>query len=202
MSLKPVVTISDDRLRTLGTELMANMEQQGFVPDAVIGIATGGLRVVEAMPRHPSLTVMSCRLRRPGTAAKEGNRLWLATVRRLPYVLTNLLRVLEDRVHARRVVTVRAPTETLLREVTWIKDEVIRKGIKRVVVVDDAVDSGATLACVMAALRDSLPPSVELRSAVITVTRDREQRAIDPDFRLFDLTLLRFPWSFDYKAAR
>jgi hypoxanthine phosphoribosyltransferase len=122
--------------------------------------------------------------------------------RRLPYAITDRLRVIEDRIGQQEPLTIPAPTETLTEELTRIGEEVVAKGIQRVAVVDDAVDSGATLACVMRTLRESLPASVEVRSAVITTTRLPELTAGHPDFKIYDLTLLRFPWSFDYKSTR
>jgi hypoxanthine phosphoribosyltransferase len=65
----------------------------------------------------------------------------------------------------------------------------------RVMVVDDAVDSGVTLAAVLRTLRESCPPGTELRTAAITVTRPSP--AVEPDYALWRGVLCRFPWSFD-----
>ena len=71
-------------------------------------------------------------------------------------------------------------------------------GEHRLLVVDDAVDSGVTLATVIDLLRNTCPDRTEIRSAVITVTLE-EPRA-EPDYALYRGVLCRFPWSFD--AAR
>ena len=65
----------------------------------------------------------------------------------------------------------------------------------RVLVVDDAVDSGVTLDTVFRSLRETAPPDTEVRAAVVTVTLDRP--LIEPDFTLYRGVLCRFPWSFD-----
>lgn len=66
---------------------------------------------------------------------------------------------------------------------------------KRILVVDDAVDSGATLDGVVRALCVAAPEA-EVRTAVVTVTT--KHPLIVPDFVIFnDLTLIRFPWSMD-----
>lgn len=199
VQLKSVVTVSEERLQVLGGALVDLMHDRGFVPEAVVGIANGGVRVVEALPKREGLAAWSCRLQRPGTERRKGLSRLLC---RLPYPVTNLLRVLEDWLHGRRAVTVPAPTATLANDLERISAEIERRGIHRVAVIDDAADSGATLACVMNCLRESLPDSVDLRSAVITATRSPERAAIIPDFHLFDLTLLRFPWSLDYRGPR
>jgi hypoxanthine phosphoribosyltransferase len=64
-----------------------------------------------------------------------------------------------------------------------------------VLVVDDAVDSGVTLATVLRLLRESSPPDTQFRSAVVTVTL--AQPLAEPDFVLYRGVLCRFPWSFD-----
>jgi hypoxanthine phosphoribosyltransferase len=66
---------------------------------------------------------------------------------------------------------------------------------QRVLVVDDAVDSGVTLATVLRLLRETSPADTELRSAVVTVTL--AQPLAEPDFVLYRGVLCRFPWSFD-----
>jgi uncharacterized protein len=199
--LKSVVTVSDERLQVLGAALLDLMHNRGFAPEALVAIANGGVKVVEAMPRPAALIVWSCRLQRSGTERIKQTGLSRKVLRRLPYPLTNLSRVLEDSLHGRKAVTVPPPTATLADELARICAEIERQGVSRVAVIDDATDSGATLACVMTCLRDGLPKSVDLRSAVITATRSPERAAISPDFRLFDLTLLRFPWSLDYKES-
>jgi hypoxanthine phosphoribosyltransferase len=64
-----------------------------------------------------------------------------------------------------------------------------------VLVVDDAVDSGVTLATVLRVLRENSPSDTQFRSAVITVTL--AQPLAEPDFVLYRGVLCRFPWSFD-----
>ena len=198
---KSVITVSDERLQVLGGALLELMHDQGFAPEAFVAIANGGVKVVEAMPKHDALAVWSCRLQRSGTERMKQSGLYPKLLRRLPYPVTDLFRLFEDWFQGRKVVTVPPPSPLLADELGQISAEIGRRGIHRVAVIDDAADSGMTLACVMGCLRDSLPESVDLRSAVITATRAPERAAISPDFRLFDLTLLRFPWSRDYRGS-
>ncbi len=67
---------------------------------------------------------------------------------------------------------------------------------RKILVVDDAVDSGYTLSHVLEAVKAVLPAGAEVRSAVITVTTD--DPLVMPDFYLYnDKTLVRFPWAMD-----
>jgi hypoxanthine phosphoribosyltransferase len=63
-----------------------------------------------------------------------------------------------------------------------------------IVVVDDAVDSGATLARVLDAVSQRAP-GAEIRSAVVTVTTPEPW--VTPRYTLYSRQLCRFPWSLD-----
>ena len=63
-----------------------------------------------------------------------------------------------------------------------------------ILVIDDSVDTGATLARVLDLLKHRAPDA-DLRSAVITVTT--ASPLIAPDYTLFRQKLCRFPWSLD-----
>lgn len=66
---------------------------------------------------------------------------------------------------------------------------------QNILIVDDAVDSGATLLAVVEAVRIDMP-GAEVRSAVITQTTPSP--VITPDYTLYNnRTLIRFPWSMD-----
>ncbi|MBC7799187.1 MAG: hypothetical protein H7Z10_01075, partial [Gemmatimonadaceae bacterium] len=64
-----------------------------------------------------------------------------------------------------------------------------------VLIVDDAVDSGATLAAVLAEVRRLAPPGARIETAAITVTTAAP--IATPDHALFNRQLCRFPWSMD-----
>ena len=69
---------------------------------------------------------------------------------------------------------------------------------RRVLIVDDTVDSGKTLLAASEAVRRAIGEDVQIRTAVITSTwRNPPVRA---DYCLYDRTLVRFPWSFDAVA--
>ncbi len=202
VALKPVITLSEQGLRQASSQLIAQMEIAGFCPEAIVGIATGGVRVVAAIPGVERFDVVSCRLSRPETEWKKRLRLSFV-LRFLPYRVTDLMRVVEDRLTYRRRRAFLAATSqvdlALEKEFDRIATEVARSSRRRVAIIDDAVDSGVTLALVYHGLRNRLGPNVDLRTAVITKTRS--QTALEPDFQLYDMTLCRFPWSFDYKAS-
>ena len=67
----------------------------------------------------------------------------------------------------------------------------------RILIIDDAVDSGATLAATIDHIQAIAGPDAVLRTAAITVTTAAP--SIEPNFMLYRYVLCRFPWSLDFK---
>lgn len=170
-------------------------------PDLLIGIRTGGLVVAEAMARSvadppPVLPLTS---RRAGTAAKS-RVVWLpALLRQLPGPVVDALRVVEHRLLSRRRRRRIQDQQVDAGEAEHIC-RLLADGPpgRLALVVDDAVDSGVTLAAVLRLLRARGASHARFRSAVITTTLDDPLE--QPDYTLYRGVLCRFPWSFD--AAR
>ncbi|MFF4724666.1 phosphoribosyltransferase family protein [Streptomyces mirabilis] len=195
---KIVRTLSPAALTRAADDLVAMVERSGFIPDAVVGIETGGLKVVESLATPPPI-VLRCRMARPSTELKK-SQLGRRLLRSLPYALADRFRLIEDWIGSRGKSSVPSPPDELVRCIDEIARIVAERGLTRLLVVDDAVDSGGTLGCVMSALRARLPEEVRVVSAVITRTRPPERTATEPDFALHSMVLCRFPWSFDYKV--
>jgi uncharacterized protein len=178
-------------------DLMRRVEAD-YAPTLVIGIRTGGLVVAECMVRFAStpLTVLPLTCRRASTQAKSRIPLLRSILLGLPRPARDLLRRMEHQY-------ITAPRAHRPRRQDIDPGEVgavvahIASLVSppRVLVADDAVDSGVTLAAVLALLRDIAPAGSEIRSAAITQTL--EHPLARPDFVLFRSVLCRFPWSFD-----
>jgi uncharacterized protein len=178
-------------------QLMQMVEQE-YAPALVVGIRTGGLVVAESMARQAGacLPVLSVTSRRASTDTKSRIPLLRTTLAALPRPAVNLLRRVEHRFFiASRANQQRAQLvdrEEIEKIASWVDQQTLRT---RVLVVDDAVDSGVTLATVVSHLDVACRPGTEIRTAVITQTL--EQPVMRPDYALFHDTLCRFPWSFD-----
>jgi hypoxanthine phosphoribosyltransferase len=194
------MTLTPAKLRELSSALYQEVRADGYRPDAVVGIATGGVHVVDAMGLTPEVLVTTCRLRRPSSQAKEVG-LAQRVLRSLPTPVSDRLRLVEDKWLERKAAVPSEPTTELLNQVERVSMTLEDAHASRILVVDDAVDSGATLKCVLDLLVSRLPHDKEVRSAVLTVTRSADRRCVTPDYALFDSVLLRFPWSNDYKTA-
>ena len=177
------MTLDNEAFADACHRLQQAVEASGYRPDMVLSIVTGGLYVGNGMfAGTPHLSTI---LRRPTTSLKT--RLARSIVAALPRAVQNRLRIAEAEILKRHVVPKALP------EVHLPFDSGC--GARRVLVVDDAVDSGRTLAAVLAAVRQVLPQA-QVRSAVITVTTDTHSAA--PDYDLGpDPTLVRLPWSME-----
>lgn len=192
-----VRTLHQSAFDSACAELMRLVEAD-YSPTLVVGIRTGGMVVAQSMIRAAStpLPVMELTCRRDLSHVKS--RLWPVRLllSALPQPAADLLRRVEHRLitapsahRARPRQIDRTEVNTIAACVTMLPSPA------KILVSDDAVDSGATLATVLQVLRDACPPGTETRSAVITQTLDHP--IVRPDYVLHRGTLCRFPWSFD-----
>lgn len=173
-----------------------------YRPDLLVGIATGGAYVAQLV--QPCLstapTLLTVRVQRPGTAAKEALRLRSA-ISHLPRSVTDLLRWAEVEY---REATVRRelPAADLYERAARLAEEAglhTAERYERCVIVDDTIDSGRTLRLAEAAVRLAQPQAT-ITTAVLASTWRRPP--VRPDVCLFDRTLLRLPWSLDARSGQ
>lgn len=177
-----------------------------FVPDIIVGIRTGGEFVALNMwsalhagdlPEGvlPSPAVAMVELHRPATSMKQGFKGFLS---HMPRWLLNGVRMLESIALRLRKISPEdiAARKAMLSESLPPTLKCLKK--RKVLIVDDAVDSGATMLAVAEALREA-NPEAEIRTAAITVTTPKP--LITPDYSMYK-DLIRFPWSMDAKKVK
>lgn len=192
-----VISLDQPAFEAACADLMMRVMASGR-PDALVAIPTGGLHVAAAMARAAGdgLPVLSLTCRRPTTQHKQNLAALKKLVAGLPRPIADRLRVWE---HA--LLTRKAPSGSLA-PYRFDADELAALGqwlgaagaTPHLVVVDDAVDSGATLLRVTQQIQ-IMAPAARVRSAVVTVTT--AQPLIQPDHALYHRQLCRFPWSLD-----
>lgn len=185
-----VLTFDNDKFASECRRLAEDISKSGFTPEHIIGIRTGGEFVVwEMQPSFPESEITFVGVQRPSTPRKErvGKLLRL-----LPLKLLDFMRKVEACVLSlKRHKTIPAVDIRLDRE-THLPNKIL--------IVDDAVDSGTTLSAVVEAV-GRVCPNADVRTAVITVTTSNPK--IQPDFALYrNKTLIRFPWSIDMKTTK
>lgn len=193
----------DERGLQAAAHALGAVVLQDYRPNIVIGVRTGGYYfadlMMEALPVEAILLPITCR--RPSTAKKQRFGMVKGALMALPHPVTDCLRVIEHKMltemrEARPLTDYTADSD----EMAQIEHLVTLRGAEsRILVVDDAVDSGATLQAVCATLQSLLPQDALLKTAALTVTTS--EPLIEPDYRLYRHVLCRFPWSLDFRAA-
>lgn len=194
-----VMTLDRDALAQASKKLIDQVLASSFRPTHLIAIADGGVPVAREMASHVALeaSLMVIPARRPSSDRKRSLRA-TTLLHRLPYFVTDRLRVFEaqllDRMRKPAMPDLLAPLPSNVSEIL----SNIRSATQvRLLVVDDAVDSGRTLWRIVNALRCVQEAGGEIRTAAITVTRSHA--LIRPDFHVYSGVLCRFPWSYDFR---
>lgn len=194
-----VITLTPTLLHAASRQLAQRVIGAGFQPQVVVGILNGGAQVarlmLEALPKEASYCEIC--ISRPSTQHKRQS-FTQRLLRQMPLWLCNLLRVVESRVtelRSSRSALVRIGDITLSPEA----EARMQSAPCQVLIIDDAIDSGATIKKVSEQLQERFS-DIELRVAVITVTTPHP--LCDADFCLYhNRTLCRFPWSNDYRGG-
>lgn len=161
--------------------LQSIVESSGFRPDVIVPVPRGGNRVASHL--------FTDTIQKPVTLIRPPKgklkRSIASCLRVLPSCMRDALRIAEARILVRK----RCHMDN-----TVIKLPELSSG-KRILIVDDAVDSGATLKAIVEEFMRKYP-GCDIRTAVITITgTDTTYR---PDFCVLDnRTLIRTPWSID-----
>lgn len=162
-----------------------------FDPDMVVAIPTGGNYVANAM--FPDKPIAEISAHRASTERKKSSPILQWLLKHAPYPMLDTMRIIES--YALRLSAHKPKTIDTGSIGQSVKDALRRA--EKILIVDDAIDSGATAGAVASAVRD-LAPKATVRIAVITVSTPKPM--IQPDFSLYNnQTLARFPWSMDMK---
>lgn len=178
-------------------EMVADGGQSYF--DAVVGVARGGSFVCDAFIKHiPSIRFgarFDISLQRPSTKNKGGKVGRL--LRSLPLPVLDTMRMAESRLLSAMRILKSEKTNKDVKIPDELGEIIDKKTNPGILVIDDAIDSGETLLAIVESLKDR-NPGAQIVTAVLTVTTSRPR--IMPDYTLYnDKTLIRFPWSNDYK---
>lgn len=176
---------------------LARQAYERMQPNLVIGIRRGGVWVRDAMKAAlpENIVFGEIGLQRSGTAKKNQLN---KVLKSLPQWLCNLLRMSEA--YARRIKHACCrpklyPHESLSFDPA--SEALLQSAPQQIWIVDDAVDSGKSMASIHAKLQ-TYPQTHKLLYIALTVTEKRP--LLMPDVYLYNEgVLLRFPWSNDLK---
>ncbi len=172
-----------------------------FSPNVIIGIRSGGYHVAKIMAETtPQAALLGITCRRPSTQKKQRYSIFKRLLCKLPHFITDRLRLLEHIIITSLCVPKRTALIPDAGELAAIEHTLQRVGgAARILIVDDAVDSGSTIAAVHKAIKNIANPSAVIKIAAITVTTTTP--FIEPDFSLYRYVLCRFLWSLDSKSG-
>lgn len=194
-----VVTLNPTLLAKACSQLSLRVKAESIDPSLIIGIREGGAEVARLMRNDfPEAAYCEVRLSRPSSQQKSQG-LTQRLLRSMPVWLCNVLRIVESRVNEWRSKgkePVRIGEIHLPDDVASLLKDLGEKAT--VLLVDDAIDTGATIRQARLQLLEQFP-GITLRVAVITVTIPHP--ICNADFCLYhNRTLCRFPWSNDYRS--
>lgn len=193
-----VLTLTPTLLEEHCQRLASRIQAAGFEPMLLIGIKLGGAEVARLMKSSfPGSHYCEVRISRPST--KQKGQGWMhRLLQNLPLMLCDLLRTLESRFNEWRSQgqqPIRIGQIALPADISLALSEAKSA---RVLLIDDAIDTGATILQAQQQLQAQFP-NLDIRVAVITVTTRKP--VCEADFCLYhNRTLCRFPWSNDYRS--
>ena len=192
-----VKTIDNTGLQS-ATNALNELIIQNFVPDIIIGIRTGGYIIAEIMAnelqKKPLLLAIS--RQRTSTHRKSKIKFLKRILSFLPYKVTDYLRVLEHK-HLNSKPMKQQSFSPNIDELSTLRGVLRTRENYKILIVDDAVDSGETMKAVSDVVRAEANSACIIKTAAITVTTDSP--LIQPDYALYRHVLCRLPWSFDFK---
>ncbi|MDE6021873.1 MAG: hypothetical protein K2G13_00060, partial [Muribaculaceae bacterium] len=195
-----VITLDETALDFHASRLAKLVEENasGFF-DALVAVHRGGSFVCDAFcrhfPRHRYGNRHDVTLQRASTKRK-GNKTgrWL---KHLPTPLLDLMRMAESRILSFRHKMKHPSPSPDIEMPEGLKDLLETTSRPKILVIDDAIDSGDTLYAILYTLKKT-NRDAEVETAVITETTCHAR--IGANYSLYhNRTLIRFPWSNDYK---
>ncbi|GAA3614244.1 phosphoribosyltransferase family protein [Flavivirga amylovorans] len=188
-----VITINNETFSRKSTELISQID---FNPDIIVGILNGGGYVVNEIKnekRFEHVQFESIKLQRDNRL--KNNYFTRLILKRLPYSITNWLRVYESNKAKKAIETLNL--ENLSNSgINFKFNSNSKKTVDNILIIDDAIDTGKTMFIAKKYLIKRFPEA-KIKTAVISWTI--EKSIIVPDYYLFKNSLVRYPWSKDYK---
>ncbi|TCK68732.1 hypoxanthine phosphoribosyltransferase [Winogradskyella wandonensis] len=184
-----VITLHKTDFEGRCQELFSKIDVQ---PDVVVGILNGGGFILKEYQKIASKNteVTTIKLQRDSTKGLKKKSLLQKFLKASPSTLLDGLRRMEHRRNLnRKLKEIQSDLEIKIKS----KPETVNT----ILILDDALDSGITIKSVIQSLQNQFPNS-EIKTAVISWTNSKS--IIAPDYYIFKNTLVRFPWSLDYKS--
>jgi len=181
---------------------LADLVSSNYTPDLVVGILTGGgyvgKRIFNVLKAKSNVKYIEIRIERGGTEIKRKYNL-KHILHSFPDFILNFLRIVE--VHILEVLSkIRVPKRHSNISISEDIRTYLEEGQRRILIVDDCIDTGASLKCVLDYIKSEFRIKHDLKIAVIT--KAHRKPLVEVDYLLYKRVLIRFPWSFDTKDKK
>jgi hypoxanthine phosphoribosyltransferase len=178
--MSKVIDITLEELDGLTTTLLKQMRSSCFEPDVIIFIETGARLLASCLHESTGIPTHPLKIQRSGTSSKTRISSLLG---HFPVILQNFLRRAERKLNlyssnVRRIAE--APAIDL--------------SCKKILILDDAADSGQSLITAKKWAIDNGGDETEIKVATVAVTQPKAMEIVD--FWIHN-QLCRFPWSSD-----
>ncbi|WP_100612055.1 phosphoribosyltransferase [Confluentibacter lentus] len=186
-----VITLNIKDFKQTCLELVAKID---FYPDIIIGVQNGGAFVLNEfkdVKKFDCAHFEMVKIQRKDNF--KNNFFAKILLKYMPLKIADYLRVYEHN-QIKDSLKNLTKEQLLNREISCSIS--VSKPPKKILLVDDAIDTGTTMFIVknnMVRIFDDC----EIKTAVISWTI--EESIIKPDFYIFKDVLVRFPWSKDFK---
>lgn len=189
-----VITLNKEAFLKKSSELISKID---FNPDVIVGILNGGgyiLSEAKNEKKFENVQFESIKLQRDNRL--KNNCLVRLILKLLPYRVANKLRILESN-KAKKLISTLNLEDLSNCMIDFKLNSNSKKTIDNILIIDDAIDTGKTMFIVKNHLIKE-QPKAKIRIAVISWTI--ENSIVVPDYYLFKNSLIRYPWSKDYKG--
>ncbi|WP_100615072.1 phosphoribosyltransferase [Confluentibacter citreus] len=186
-----VITLNTKDFKQKCSELVSQID---FYPDIIIGVQNGGTFVLNEfrdVEKFDSSYFEVVKIQRKDNF--KNNFFAKILLKYMPLKIADRLRVYEHNQIKDGLKDI--SKEQLLKQVIDCNIS-LNKPVKKILLVDDAIDTGTTMFIVknnMIGIFDDC----QIKTAVISWTI--EESIVKPDFYIFKDVLVRFPWSKDFK---
>jgi len=167
-------------------------------PDIILGVLNGGGYVLDVINKEADFAEIQfkkVKLQRVGTLKRQ-SRFIKSFLKLLPYSLLNKIRIIESS-KAKESIKALDLDRLSNTKVDFNITLNYKEKVNSILIIDDAIDTGRTMFVIKNNL-SKLFKDAEIKTAVISWTI--ENSIVTPDYCMFKNTLVRFPWSIDYKG--
>lgn len=185
-----VMDVDLNMLRTMSIDLAEKIKQAGYIPEHIIYVERAGILTGYELSKFFNCSISGIHSRRSGSRFKSRIKMIL---RFLPRFITHFLRRMELKSSVHRLKNTR---HVSYKGLLPPKDTAI-------LVVDDALDTGHSMASVLDWLNAQGFKSENIKTAVLTTTG--KIACFVADFSLLNQVICAFPWSYDsrqYELAK